>query len=85
MLKQAIEAAGSMEPAALQKALSEVSYKGVGGAISFDKTGQAKRPLGTTQPTVPVTNSSTVAVTLRGHTHMLIGAVVATPARQCLD
>lgn len=45
VLKKAIEAAGSMEPDALQAALRKVSYDGVGGSISFDETGQAMRPL----------------------------------------
>jgi len=43
VLKQAIERAGSLEPAALQKALNATDIKGVGGAISFDSTGQAQR------------------------------------------
>jgi branched-chain amino acid transport system substrate-binding protein len=44
VLKKAIEAAGDLAPASLQKALSEVSYEGTGGSIAFDKTGQALRP-----------------------------------------
>jgi branched-chain amino acid transport system substrate-binding protein len=44
VVKKAIESAGDLAPADLQKALSTVSYDGVGGAISFDKNGQARRP-----------------------------------------
>jgi branched-chain amino acid transport system substrate-binding protein len=43
VLKQAIERAGSMDPAALQKALNATDFQGVGGHISFDSTGQAQR------------------------------------------
>lgn len=45
VLKKAIEAAGSMDPEALQSALKKVSYEGVGGQISFDETGQARRDM----------------------------------------
>jgi branched-chain amino acid transport system substrate-binding protein len=45
VLKKAIEAAGSTENTALQQALNEVEYEGVGGYISFDETGQAVRSL----------------------------------------
>lgn len=45
VLKKAFEAAGSTENTALQKALNEVEYQGVGGYISFDETGQAVRSL----------------------------------------
>jgi branched-chain amino acid transport system substrate-binding protein len=44
VVKKAIESAGDLTPADLQKALSAVSYQGVGGEISFDKNGQARRP-----------------------------------------
>jgi branched-chain amino acid transport system substrate-binding protein len=43
VLKQAIERAGSMDAEALQKAFNATDYKGVGGPISFDSTGQAQR------------------------------------------
>jgi len=43
VLKQAIESAGSLEPNALQKAFRTVKYQGVGGPISFDAKGQARR------------------------------------------
>jgi branched-chain amino acid transport system substrate-binding protein len=43
VLKKAIEAAGSMDPDKLQAALGRVHYTGVGGSISFDDTGQARR------------------------------------------
>lgn len=45
VLRKAFEAAGSTDNSALQKALSEVEYTGVGGYISFDDTGQAVRSL----------------------------------------
>lgn len=45
VLKKAFEAAGSTENTALQQALNEVEYEGVGGFISFDETGQAIRSL----------------------------------------
>ncbi len=51
VLKKAIEAAGSMDPAALQKAISAVQYDGVGGPISFDSTGQAQRSVEIVQMT----------------------------------
>jgi branched-chain amino acid transport system substrate-binding protein len=44
VVKKAIESAGDLSPAGLQRALSAVAYDGVGGAISFDKNGQARRP-----------------------------------------
>jgi branched-chain amino acid transport system substrate-binding protein len=43
VLKKAIEAAGSMDADKLQAALRTVQYTGVGGPISFDDTGQARR------------------------------------------
>ncbi len=51
VLKQAIEAAGSTDAAALQQALNEVEYDGVGGLIAFDDTGQAIRSLTITRLT----------------------------------
>ena len=45
LLKQAYEAAGSTDPESLKKALGEIRFKGVGGTISFDETGQALRSL----------------------------------------
>lgn len=45
VLQKAFEAAGSTDNVALQKAISEVEYTGVGGYISFDDTGQAVRSL----------------------------------------
>lgn len=44
-LKSALNTAGSLEPAAIAKALSGTVYDGVGGQIAYDKTGQAARPL----------------------------------------
>ena len=45
LLKKVIETAGSLEPEPIKKALSSVNHDAVGGSISFDETGQAKRPL----------------------------------------
>lgn len=45
VLKKAFEAAGSTENTAIQSALNNVQYDGVGGHISFDSTGQALRSL----------------------------------------
>jgi branched-chain amino acid transport system substrate-binding protein len=44
-LKKAITAAGSMKPEALSKSFSSTVYDGIGGKISYDKTGQAARAL----------------------------------------
>ena len=40
---EAIKAAGSVDPAAVLKALPGVSYEGVSGLIEFDDIGDAKR------------------------------------------
>jgi branched-chain amino acid transport system substrate-binding protein len=45
VLKKAIESAGDLSPAAMKKALTAVSYDAVGGGVSFDATGQARRPM----------------------------------------
>jgi branched-chain amino acid transport system substrate-binding protein len=45
VLKQVIEGAGSLTPEALQRAFGAVAYDGMGGWISFDATGQARRAL----------------------------------------
>ena len=44
-MKQAIEAAGSTEPAAIRDALSTLGYEGVTGAISFDENGDANKDM----------------------------------------
>jgi branched-chain amino acid transport system substrate-binding protein len=40
---EALKAAGSTDPAAVQAALPSVTYTGVSGTISFDETGDAVR------------------------------------------
>ena len=45
VLKKAIEAADDVSPAAMKAALSKVSYDATGGEVSFDETGQARRPM----------------------------------------
>lgn len=45
VLKAAIEKAKSLDAEKLRAALFDVRFEGVGGSISFDKTGQAQRPL----------------------------------------
>jgi branched-chain amino acid transport system substrate-binding protein len=45
LLKQALEAAGTMDPDAVRQAIGAVSFQGVGGHIAFDPNGQARRPL----------------------------------------
>ncbi len=43
IIKAVIEKAGGTDPAKVQATLREIKYDGVGGPISFDSTGQAKR------------------------------------------
>ena len=45
VLKKAIEAAGDVSPDAMKKALASVSFDATGGEVSFDQTGQARRPM----------------------------------------
>jgi branched-chain amino acid transport system substrate-binding protein len=44
-LKSALTTAGSLDAAAVAKSISATVYEGIGGNISYDKTGQAARPL----------------------------------------